>query len=86
MAVGNAVEIFYKNRMLVPNASSIVDHLFVRYIDNYTMSSNRLEHALNVLSLPDCGPVTKRKFTSVTNELLSSGQPLPWINFGRDGN
>ena len=84
--VANAVAMFYKNRMLAPNAFSIIDRLFVRYIDDYAMSSNRLEHALNALSLPDCGPVTKRKFTSVTNQLLSSGQPLPWINVGGSGN
>ena len=85
MVVGNAVEMFYRNRMLAPNAFSIVDQLFVRYIDNYSISSNRLEHALNALSLPDCGPVTKRRFVAITNELISSGQPLPWINFGAGG-
>ena len=67
MVVGNAVEMFYRNRMLAPNAFSIVDQLFVRYIDNYSISSNRLEHALNALSLPDCGPVTKRRFVAITN-------------------
>ena len=86
MIVGNAVEMFYRNRMLAPNAFSIVDQLFVRCIDNYSISSNRLEHALNALSLPDCGPVAKRRFVAVTNELLSSGQPLPWINVGGGGN
>lgn len=84
--VTNAVAMFYRNRMLAPNAFSIIDRLFVRYIDDYAMSSNRLEHALNALSFPDCGPVSKRRFTSVTNELLSSGQPLPWINVGVGGN
>ena len=82
----NAVEMFYRNRMLSPNAVTIVDGLFVRYIGNYAMSSNRLEHALNALAFPDCGSVTKRRFTSVTNQLLSSGQPLPWINVGGGGN
>ncbi|MBR4171363.1 MAG: hypothetical protein IKR48_06895 [Kiritimatiellae bacterium] len=86
MVVDNAVEMFYRNRMLAPNAFSIVDQLFVRYLDNYSISSNRLEHALNALSLPDCGPMTKRRFVAITNELLSSGQPLPWINFGTGGN
>ena len=86
MVVGNAVEMFYRNRILAPNAFSIIDHLFVKYIDNYVMSSNRLEHALYSLSLPDCGPIAKRRFTSVTNQLLSSGQPLPWINVGGGGN
>ena len=86
MVVDNAVEMFYRNRMLAPNAFSIVDQLFVRYIDNYSISSNRLEHALNALAFPDCGSVAKRRFTSVTNQLLSSGQPLPWINVGGGGN
>ena len=86
VVVDNAIEMFYKNRMLAPNAFSIVDQLFVKHIDNYAISSNRLEHVLNALSLPDCGPVTKRRFTAVTNQLLSSGQPLPWINVGNAGN
>lgn len=84
--VTNAVAMFYKNRMLEPNAFPIVDSLFVKYIDNYSISSNRLEHALNALSLPDCGSVTKRRFAAVTNQLLSSGQPLPWIDVGGNGN
>ena len=84
--VTNAVAMFYKQRMLAPNAFSLIDHLFVKHIDDYAISSNRLEHALNALAFPDCGPVTKRKFTSVTNQLLSSGQPLPWINVGGGGN
>ena len=84
--VQTSVAMYYRNRMLAPNAFSIIDQLFVRYIDNYSISSNRLEHALNALSLPDCGPVTKRRFVAVTNELLSSGQPLSWINVGNCGN
>ena len=84
--VQTSVAMYYKNRMLASNAFSIVDQLFVRYIDNYVISSNRLEHALNALSLPDCGSVTKQRFVAVTNELLSSGQPLPRIDVAAGGN
>ena len=77
-----AVNMFYRNRMLPSNAYYVVDMLFVRYVSGYETSSNRLEHALNVLSLPNSNPTTIRKFTSVTNQLLSSGQPLVQLNIG----
>lgn len=75
-----AVNMFYRNRMLPSAAYSIVDRLFVQYISGYETSSNRLEHALNALSLPSSNPTTIRRFTSVTNQLLSSGQPLVQLN------
>ena len=84
--VQRAVLMFYRNRLVASASYSIVDRLFVRNIDNYEMSSNRLEHALNALSLPNCVPPARRTFTSVTNQLLSSGQPLPWIEVGTGGN
>ena len=77
-----AVNMFYRNRMLPSNAYYVVDMLFVRYIGGYETSSNRLEHALNVLSLPNSNPIIIRKFTTVTNQLLSSGQPLVQLNIG----
>ena len=77
-----AVNMFYRNRMLPSAAYSIVDRLFVQYISGYETSSNRLEHALNALSLPSSYPTTLRRFTSVTNQLLSSGQPLVQLNIG----
>ena len=84
--VQRAVLMFYRNRLAASASYSIVDRLFVRNIDSYEMSSNRLEHALNALSLPNCVSPARRTFTSVTNQLLSSGQPLPWIEVGTGGN
>ena len=77
-----AVNMFYRNRMLSSNAFLIVDGLFVQCINGYEVSSNRLEHALNAISLPSSGPITIRRFTSVTNQLLSSGQPLVQLDIG----
>ena len=84
--VQRAVLMFYRNRLAASASYSIVDRLFVRNIDSYEMSSNRLEHALNALSLPNCVSPARRTFTSVTNQLRSSGQPLPWIEVGTGGN
>ena len=84
--VQRAVLMFYRNRLAASASYSIVDRLFVKNIDSYEMSSNRLEHALNALSLPNCVSPARRTFTSVTNQLLSSGQPLPWIEVGTGGN
>ena len=80
-----AVNMFYRNRMLPSNAYYVVDMLFVRYVNGYETSSNRLEHAINALSLPSSNPTTIRRFTSVTNQLLSSGQPLVQLDIGESG-
>ena len=80
-----AVNMYYRNRMLPSAAYSIVDRLFVQYISDYETSSNRLEHALNALSLPSSNSTTIRRFTSVTNQLLSSGRPLVQLDIGEGG-
>ena len=49
------------------------------------MSSNRLEFANFVLGHPDARDFNIRKFTSVTNQLLSSGQPLVQLDIGEGG-
>jgi hypothetical protein len=80
-----AVNMFYRNRMLPSAAYSIVDGLFVRYISGYETSSNRLKHALNVLSMPIYAELSGEHFTSVTNQLLSSGRPLVPLDIGGGG-
>ena len=45
-------------------------------IDGYVASSNRLTYAINAFSYPACASIFGDYFTSVTNQLLSSGQPL----------
>ena len=67
------------------------DLFWKNYYVGYAMSSNRLEFAnialanTNITQNSDWAFV-KRRFTFVTNQLHSAGQPLPWINMGGDGN
>ena len=80
------VRMLYRNRLLESGTDSIIDKVFLKYIDGYGSSSNRLEYAINSFSHPKCAEIFGAYFTSVTNQLLSSGQPLPWINVGEGGN
>ena len=80
------VRMLYRNRLLESGTDAIIDEVFIKYIDGYGSSSNRLEYATNSFSYPDCAEIFGDYFTSVTNQLLSSGQPLPWINVGGGGN
>ena len=77
-----AVRMLYRNRLLESGTDAIIDEVFFKYIDGYSSSSNRLEYAINAFSYPKCARIFGDYFTSVTNQLLSSGQPLPWINVG----
>ncbi len=81
-----AVRMFYRNRLLESGTDAIIDEVFLKYIDGYGSSSNRLEYALHSFSYPKCARIFGDYFSSVTNQLLSSGQPLPWINVGGGGN
>ena len=80
------VRMFYRNRFSEAAETPMVDELFVKYIGGYGISSNRLVHAINSFSYPICAEIFGDYFTTVTNQLLSSGQPLPWINVGNGGN
>ena len=75
----------YRHRMLDLIGTGILDSLFVSQIQGYESSSNRLVFAEYVLSHPDSDSDDIRRFTSVTNQLLSSGQPLPWIEVDDGG-
>ena len=71
--------------------SADYDYFWRRYYPGYATSSNRLEFLSATLSntnIPSCSKWTRfqNHFISVTNQLLSSGQPLPWINVGGGGN
>ena len=48
--------------------------------------SNRLDTALSMLTVTNMRPQFVEYFTGVTNQLLSSGQPLPWIEVCNGGN
>ena len=81
-----AVRMLYRNRLLESGTDAIIDEVFLKYINGYASSSNRLAYAINAFSYPTCARILGDYFTSVTNQLLSSGQPLPWINVGWEGN
>ena len=71
--------------------SADYDYFWQRYYPGYAMSSNRLEFLSATLSntnIPSCSKWSRfqNHFISVTNQLLSSGQPLPWIDIGAGGN
>ncbi len=71
--------------------SADYDYFWQRYYPGYAMSSNRLEFLSATLSntnIPSCSKWSRfqNHFISVTNQLLSSGQPLPWIDIGGGGN
>ena len=71
--------------------SAEYDYFWKKYYTGYAMSSNRLEFLSATLAntnIPSCSKWTRFQnyFISVTNQLLSSGQPLPRINMGGEGN
>ena len=48
----------------------------------YETSSNRLQTAIATLARSDCEPHVRRYFTTVTNQLLSSGRSLVQLTIG----
>ena len=58
------------------------DGVLTNRLDGYAMSSNRLDVARNMLSLTNIHPRVIAYYVGVTNELISSGQPLRRINVG----
>ena len=80
------VRMLYSNRLLESGTGSIIDKAFLKCIDGYELSSNRLAYAINALTYPASARVFGDYFTTATNQLLSSGQPLPWIDVGGNGN
>ena len=85
-AFARAVSMFYRNRKASGTGAVTLDRLFADKIDGYALSSNRLDTALSMLMVTNMRPQFVEYFTGVTNQLLSSGQPLPWINFCTGGN
>lgn len=79
-----AVQMFYRNRNLGYDSAYLIDALLVSNIEGYEMSSNRLETTLLMLSKMEPDDFDRKDITAITNRLLSSGQPLRWINVGGD--
>ena len=61
-----------------------LDNLFVAAIPGYVYSSNRLDYANHVLSWTTNNDwrAMRDHFVAITNQLLSSGQPLNVITVG----
>ena len=77
-----AVKMYYRNRLLSDVGADSFDPVLTKRLSGYTMSSNRLETALFVLSQTNCPQRLREYFTTITNQLLSSGQPLNMITVG----
>jgi len=77
-----AVKMYYRNRLLSDVGADSFDPVLTKRLSGYTMSSNRLETALFVLSQTNCPQRLREYFTTITNQLLSSGQPLNVITVG----
>ena len=82
-ARNTAVRNLYKNRFVggVIGANAL-DALFVSQIGGYEYSSNRLENAKFVLASSECRSRTVKKYTAITNQLLTSGRPLVLLTIG----
>ena len=75
--------LFYANRLEWPDASAL-DDVFVAALPGYDFSSNRLDYANHVLSWTTNNDwrAMLDHFVAITNQLLSSGQPLSVITVG----
>ena len=67
---------FYRNKQLSVAGALSIDKLLAERRNGYAASSNRLETALFVLSQTNRTDRVTEHFTTITNQLLSSGQPL----------
>jgi hypothetical protein len=80
-----AVGMFYRNRKVDWIGGMTVDRLLSERIEGYANSSNRLDTALFMLAPTNTRPQFVEYFTSVTNQLLSSGRPLVQLDIGEGG-
>ena len=81
-----ATKMLYHNRKVDTAGSVMLDNLFCAKYDGYANSSNRLDYALYVINYPDDFPYYRQRFITVTNRLLSSGQPLRQLTINEGGN
>ena len=82
----NAGRMFYRNRFVGSVGEISVDWAVKACFPLYEMSSNRFQTAMWVLSQENCASHVRNYFTTVTNQLLSSGQPLRQLTIGEEGN
>ena len=77
---------FYGHRKNNSSGGKHLDRLFVSALEGYSTSSNRLDFAVFMLNCQDCSQYNRQHFTAVTNQILSSGQPLRQLTIGEGGN
>ena len=73
---------FHRNKQLSVAGALSIDKLLAERLNGYAASSNRLETALFVLSQTNRTDRVTEYFTTLTNQLLSSGQPLEVLDVG----
>jgi len=73
---------FYRNKQLSVAGALSIDKLLAERLNGYAASSNRLETALFVLSQTNRTDRVTEYFTTLTNQLLSSGRPLEVLDVG----
>lgn len=83
-SVSPEIEMFLRNRNLDVTGAMTIDRFLVAGCEGYACSSNRFETSCFVLGNTNATQRMQRYFTIVTNELISSGQPLRRINVGRN--
>ena len=81
-ACNKAVMMFYRNRRLSVVGADSFDPVLTNRLAGYAMSSNRLETALFVLSQTNCTRRLREYCAAITNQILSSGQPLEVLDVG----
>ena len=81
----SAVGMFYRNRLLGSVSCYPIDAVLCAGLPGYNLSSNRLLTVDRVLSSSDIDEDTRSDFTSIKNQLLTSGQPLRQLNLGEAG-
>ena len=81
-ACNRITSMFYRNKQLSVAGALSIDKLLAERLNGYAASSNRLETALFVLSQTNRTDRVTEYFTTLTNQLLSSGQPLEVLDVG----
>ena len=81
-----ATVMLYRNRHVGTAGALMLDRLFCSKYEGYATSSNRLSFAHFILNHPEHEYYDVRDFSSITNQLLSSGQPLRQLTISDGGN
>lgn len=85
LVTSNAMRMVYRLRNVDALCSISCDKTLSNRMVGFETSSNRLSYALGILQNGGIGTLERKHFSSVTNQLLSSGCPLRQLTIG-DGN